>query len=534
MIIRRNDGTGLKTGARTALLALLGVTLHAHAAQDDAASACAALSDLKLRDATVTLAHWTPAGTFNPRVAVSAAAVSAANATAPSAAGPQLNVPEFCRVGATLTPSRDSEIRIEVWLPAPASWNGRFQGVGNGGLAGSIMYAPLSEALNAGYATASTDTGHTGTASSGEWALGHPEKVVDFGYRAVHEMTVAAKDIIKTYYDREARRSYWNGCSEGGNQALSEAQRFPGDYDGILAGAPANYMTRLQTAGNWISQAIHRDPATFVAADKLPLLNRAVLAACDVKDGVVDGVLNDPRTCDYDIAKLRCTSTDSAECLTDAQIDGLKKVYAGPRDASGRKLFPGHMLGSELDWATWIAGTGSPPGNLQHLIQDGFFKHLVFENPQWDWRTFDFAKDVDFADMKVGRAVNQIAPDLSAFKKRGGKLIQYHGWYDPAIAPGNSIDYFESVQSKLGDTSDFYRLFMIPGMNHCRGGPGAVEFDKMAAITRWVEEGVAPEVIVATSLKRDFTRPLCSYPKVAKYKGSGDVKDAESFVCAAP
>jgi feruloyl esterase len=515
------------------MVAALGSTLDANA-QDDATAACAKLTDLEISGATVTLAHQTPAGTFNPR-ALSPAAASAANATAPQASGPQLKVPEFCRVAATLKPSRDSQIRIEVWLPSAASWNGRFQGVGNGGLAGSIMYAPLAEAVSAGYATASTDTGHTGSASSGEWALGHPEKVVDFGYRAIHEMTVAAKIVVDAYYGRRARFSYWNGCSEGGNQALGSVQRFAQDYDGVLAGAPANYMTRLQTAGNWISHAIHKDPATFVPADKLPALNRAVLAACDAKDGVADGVLNDPRACDFDIAQLRCAAGDSAECLSDAQIQGLRKVYAGPRDArTGKQLFPGHMLGSELDWATWIAGAATPPNNLQHLVQDGFFKYLVFEDPKWDWRTFDFGKDVELADRKIGHAVNQIAPDLSAFRKRGGKLIQYHGWYDPAIAPGNSIDYFESVRGKLGDTSDFYRLFMIPGMNHCRGGPGAVDFDKMAVITRWVEEGVAPDAIVAASIKRDFTRPLCSYPKTAKYQGGGDTTDAANFICAAP
>lgn len=535
MICKRRNGDGRKTLPCIAASIAVVLTAGTSWAQGNAEAAdCSRLTGLELRDTTITLAQWTPAGDFDPGTPASVSSAAAANATAPPGrSGTRLKVPTFCRVAATVNPVPDSSIRIEVWLPPSASWNGRLQSVGNGGLAGSIMYPALAEALSAGYATASTDTGHTGTASSGEWALGHPEKVVDFGYRAVHEMTVKAKAIIDAYYGSGPRYSYWNGCSEGGNQALAEAQRFPQDYDGILAGAPANYMTRLQTAGNWISQAIHKDPATFVAAEKLPALNRAILAACDAQDGVRDGILNDPPSCDYDIAKLKCASNENAACLTDAQIVGLKKVYAGPRDVrSGKQLFPGHAPGSELDWATWIVGTNTPPTNMQHLIQNAFFKYLVFEDPQWDWRKFDFGRDVEFAEKKVGHAVNQIAPDLSAFKKRGGKLIQYHGWYDPAIAPGNSIDYFQDVQRAMGDTSEFFRLFMIPGMNHCRGGPGAIEFDKMAAITRWVEEGVEPEAIIATSAKRDFTRPLCSYPKLATYKGSGDINDAANFVCS--
>jgi feruloyl esterase len=497
---------------------------------EDAAVECSSLSGFKLSDTTVTFAQWVPAGTFDPR-----SATASSNATAPAAPGrSQLQVQAFCRIAASIKPSRDSDIRIEVWLPAAAAWNGKFQAVGNGGLAGSIMYPALAEALASSYATASTDTGHTGTASSGEWAKGHPEKVVDFGYRAIHEMTVKAKLIIDAYYGRKARYSYWNGCSEGGNQALSEAQRYAEDFDGILAGAPANYMTRLQTAGNWISQAIHQEPSTFIPVNKLPALNRAVLEACDAKDGVRDGVLNDPRDCDFDISKLQCRDGDRSTCLSADQIAGLKKVYSGPKHAkTGAPLFSGHTLGSELEWGTWIAGTNSPPTNMQHLIQNDFFKYLVFEDAGWDWRSFDFDKDVAFADKKVGDAVNQIAADLSAFRKRGGKIIQYHGWYDPAIAPGNSIDYFESVQREIGDTSDFYRLFMVPGMYHCRGGPGAIEFDRMAAISRWVEQGIVPDTILATSVKRDFTRPLCSYPKVAKFKGSGDPNEASSFVCAA-
>jgi feruloyl esterase len=534
---QQSPRTGLCGRYILGALAIAGVGA-AHAAVDAADAGvesvrCGKLSALKLDAAAITLAQWTPAGTFDPR-SPAAAGSATANATAPPQPGMQVRVPSFCRVAATLQPSRDSSIRIEVWLPAATQWNGRFQAVGNGGLAGSIMYQPMAEALAGSYATASTDTGHSGTAVSGEWALGHPEKVVDFGYRAVHEMTVKAQAIVAAYYGRKPRYSYWNGCSEGGNQALGEAQRFADDYDGILAGAPANYMTHLQAGGNWISQAIHKDPQTFLPAGKLPMINKAVLDACDARDGVRDGVLNDPRDCNYDIAQLRCEAGDGPGCLTDAQIAGIRKVYQGAKQPrTGELIFPGHALGSELEWSNWIAGTATPPTNLQHLIQNDFFKFLVFADANWDWRGFDQERDVALADKKVGRAVNQVAADLDAFRKRGGKMIQYHGWYDPAISPLNSIAYFDSVQHEMHDTSGFYRLFMVPGMYHCRGGPGAHEFDKMAAIVDWVERGAAPEALVAASAKRDFTRPLCSYPKVAKYRGIGSNAEAASFVCAA-
>lgn len=505
--------------ARHALITASAAGSFAVHAADDAAR-CAALSTLKLDATTVTQATWTAAGPLDPNPG--------------STPRMQLQVPAFCRVAATLRPVRDSSIRIEVWLPATPAWNGRFQAVGNGGLAGAILYQPLADALRANYATANTDTGHSGTAVSGEWALGHPERIVDFGHRAVHEMTVKAKAIIDAYYGRKPSYSYWNGCSEGGNQALGEAQRYADDYDGILAGAPANYMTHLQAAGNWISQAIHKDPRTFVPSDKLPALNKAVLAACDATDGVSDGVLNDPRDCNFDVAKLRCSENDSAQCLTDEQIAGIKKVYAGVHNPrTGERIFPGHALGSELEWSNWIAGTASPPTNLQHLIQDSLFRSLVFENANWDWRSFDFDRDLAIAVGKIGDAVNQINPDLSALKQRGGKLIQYHGWYDPAISPLNSIAYFDSVQRRMGDTSSFYRLFMVPGMAHCGGGPGATEFDRMGAIVKWVEQGIAPEAVPAASAKREFTRPLCSYPQVARYDGSGSNREAANFICAA-
>ena len=521
--------------------AALAQTNEIAAAPADFEKKCAALAQSVLPDTQITRAEWVAPGKLQ---------LSAATPL-PNAEG----LPAFCRVGATLKPEPDSHIEIEVWLPGE-SWNGRFQAVGNGGLAGSITYAAMTGALAGGYATASTDTGHKGSPTSGEWALGHPAKVADFGYRAVHEMTLKAKALVTAFYTQPAKYSYWNGCSEGGNQALGEAQRYPNDYDGILAGAPANYMTHLQAGGNWISQAIHKERTSFIAESKLPLINDAVLAACDAADGVRDGVLEDPRTCQFDIAELQCKGGDNEDCLTAAQVRGLRQIYEGVKPQlmavqakkkkrlrrqpaqpprMGKQVFPGHTLGSELEWRGWIAGTDSPPQNLQHQIQNDFFKYLVFENPNWDWKTFKFDRDVDYADQKIGPIVNQTDPDLRTFKARGGKLLHYHGWYDPAISPLNSVNYFQSVRAKMGDTASFYRLFMVPGMAHCRGGPGATEFDPMAPIVEWVEQGKAPDSILGSKLKEGQvvrTRPICAFPKTAKYRGSGSTDDAANFQCS--
>jgi Tannase and feruloyl esterase len=497
-----------------AFLALLtvpaAVRLHA------APVTCESLAQLKLEDTVIAEAKSVSAGPltiqgFGPPTTV--------------------NLPAYCRVTGSIHPTADSDIAFEVWLPV--DWNGRFQAVGNGGLAGSIGTSEMADALRAGYATAGTDTGHTGTPITGDWALGHPEKIIDFGYRAVHLMTVQAKAVITAFYGSPAQYSYWNGCSEGGGQALSEAQRFPADYNGILAGAPANYFVHLQAGGNWISQAIHKDPATFLPPEKLPAITAAVLAQCDAADGVKDGILEDPRTCKFDPAVLECKGADSSTCLTRPQMEGLRKIFEGAKNPrTGQQVFPGTMPGGENGWGLWIAGTAVPPRDLQHLIMMGFFPYFVFNNPAWDWTTFDFDTDVTLADQKVGVILNQINPDLSAFKKDGGRLLQYHGWNDPAISPLNSVNYFESVQAKMGDTAGFYRLFMMPGVEHCGGGPGPSQFDKMAVIVDWVEHGKAPDSIVVSGHGR--TRPLCPYPQIAKYKGTGSTDSAENFACAEP
>jgi feruloyl esterase len=466
---------------------------------------CEKLKSLSLRDTTITMAEAVGAGNFSP----------------PS--GPAIkDLPAFCRVAAILTPSKDSEIKIEVWLPE-AGWNGKFQGVGNGGWSGAIGYQALSKALAQGYATASTDTGHSG--GSGSFALGHPEKLIDFAYRSVHEMTVKGKAIIAAYYGDGPTLSYWNGCSSGGKQGLKEAQRFPADYDGIIAGAPANYWTHLVTGSLWIAQAVHKDEASYIPASKYPLIHKAVLEACDAMDGVKDGVIEDPARCRFDPKILECKTDDSAACLTPPQVEAVRKIYAPSKNPrTGQEIFPGLAPGSELGWSG-LAGPQAFPIAADH------FKYVVFKDPAWDWRTLNFDTDVALADKTDDGMLNATDPDLKAFIAHGGKLLMYHGWTDQLIPPQNSINYYRSVPETLKSS---VRLFMVPGMNHCAGGEGTSNFDAVGAMEQWVEQKKAPERIAASHIANgaiDRTRPLCPYPQVAQYKGSGSTNEAANFVC---
>jgi feruloyl esterase len=447
---------------------------------------------------------------------------------APAAAvGPVL--PAHCRIAATLKPSADSVIDIEVWMPEPSSWNQKFQAVGNGGWAGVISYAAMATAVGEGYATASTDTGHKG--GNALFAIDHPEKLTDFAYRAVHEMTVTAKELISKFYSRAPRLSYWNGCSTGGRQGLMSAQKYPEDFDAILAGAPANYQTHLHTWDLSVSTPVLKDTAGAVSAAKLDLVNKAVLNACDAKDGVADGVLNDPTKCTFDVASLQCKAGDADNCLTAPQVAAMKRVYEPVKTSSGQVVFPGKMPGAESGFGAYIAGQNAPG------ISVGSFQ-VAYNNANWDWRTFDVNKDLPIVDQKVGAIVNAVNPDLSKFKARGGKLLMYHGWNDTAISPGNAIDYYTSVQKKMGGKQDdFIRLFMAPGMNHCGGGPGPNQVNWMAALERWREAGVAPERIDASRVANnriEVSRPLCPYPQVAVYNGKGTTNDAGNFSCKNP
>jgi feruloyl esterase len=455
-----------------------------------------------------------------------------------------------------MTPSTDSDIRFEVWLPA-AGWNGKFQGVGNGGFAGTISYAGLADAVTHGYAGASTDTGHAEkVGTSAAWALRHPEKVTDFGYRAIHLTAAAGKESIRAFYGEPPRRSYFNSCSNGGRQALMEAQRFPADYDGILAGAPANYWTHLLATAAAGSRATLAEPASYISAAKLPAIEAAALAACDASDGVKDGVIENPLQCRFDPSVLQCKGPESDSCLTVPQLAALKALYGGLRDSKGQTVFPGLSPGGEAEpvgWSPWITGD-APEKSAMFAYSSQFFRNIVYGNPDWDVRTFDPDRDTRAADDKAARDLNATDPDLSEFKKHGGKLILYHGWADAAIPAVNAINYYRSVADRMGDkpVGTFVRLYMVPGMEHCGGGAGPNSFgqtgtprgdrfhDIEAALETWVDQGIAPDRIIATRYKKGAdpasgilrTRPLCPYPQIAKWKGTGSTDDAANFVCA--
>jgi feruloyl esterase len=474
-----------------------------------AAVPCESLANLALPHSAITLAQTVPAGQLTlPPGAVP---------TFPGFPAPNFgNLPAFCRVAATLKPTSDSQIKIEVWMPM-SSWNGKLESVGNGAWAGSISYRDLATAITAGYAAASTDTGHTETTAA--FVVGHPERLIDFAYRAVHEMTIAAKAIAAGYYVSGPVRAYFNGCSTGGRQALTEAQRFPDDYDGIIAGAAANYPTHLQGAQVWTTEITNQSDG-YIPPAKYPLIHNAVLEACDALDGVKDRVLEDPRRCHFDPQTIACKGPDAPTCLTSAQLEVARKVYTGP----GASLFPGLERGSELGWATL---SGPKPMALAAET----YQYLVFKDPNWDYLKFDAARDIAIADKVAGPIMNAIDPNLAPFFRHGGKLLMYHGWADPGIAPQNSVNYFSSVAK----TSDSIRLFMVPGMGHCAGGDGTDDFDKIGTLDSWVASGKAPDHIPAAHRTKgvvDRTRPLCSYPQTAHYKGSGSTDDAANFLCA--
>ena len=467
------------------------------------ADTCESLATLSLKNGTVTAAASVAAGAFR-------------------------DVPAFCRVAATLKPTGDSDIKMEVWLPA-AGWNGKFEANGNGGWSGSISPNTLAAGLRRGYATAMTDTGHQG--SSASFALGHPEKLIDFGYRSEHEMTVAAKAIVTAFFGRAPQLSYWSGCSAGGRQALMEAQRYPADFDGIIAGAPGMNWTGRALESVWVAQAVHKDEASYIPPSKYPLIHAAVLQACDALDGAKDGIVEDPRRCDFDPGTLQCEHGDGPSCLTTAQVEAARKIYSVRKDArTGRLILPGLSRGSELGWAT-MGG----PEPLSIALE--FFKYVVFENPAWQYRSFRFDEDVERALSAERGLLNALNPDLKPFLARGGKLIQYHGWNDPQIPPGFSVDYYDSVVKASGGAAKLngsYRLFMVPGMGHCGGGEGTASFDMLGELERWVEKGKAPDRITASRLKNGVanrTRPLCPWPQQAVYKGSGNLDDEASFQC---
>ncbi len=517
------------TGSMALALAVASALAHTALAADaggDVAARCAALASQALPNTRITLAQ----------------AIQQPGFTVPGTeANPVVVQAAFCRVAGTVEPA----INFEVWMPL-ANWNGRFQGVGLGALLGAIQYQPMAASVAKGYAVASTDTGHKSGGGDATWVIGADGKlntglVNDWAHRGIHEMTVKSKAIVSAFYGNPARYSYFTGCSSGGHQALTEAQRYPEDYNGILAGAPANYWTHLQ-AGQ-IAFGLHArvDPATDLEKpiDKFALIHAAALKACDANDGVKDGVIENPLKCEFKPASLLCKGADSASCLTAPQVTAVEKIYADAKGSDGKSVFPGFAPGSEPGWQRMAS--------IQVPWAANFYRYFVFQNPAWNYATLDLVKDVALADKTVGPILNSVNADLTPFAKRGGKLIQYHGWADWGISPYNSINYYESVVGHtagghpesvaLPETQKFHRLFMVPGMEHCRGGPGPDSFDGLSSLEGWVEKGIAPEQIVASKIeggKTTRTRPLCAYPKVAKYKGPGSTDEATSFECALP
>jgi len=505
---------------------------------------CEKLSSLVISHTSITLAQTVAAGTFQgPPAQFSGVDISAL----------YKSMPTFCRVVAESKPTSDSDIKLEVWMPV-SGWNGKLQGLGNGGFAGLIDDMSLAQAIKAGYAAAATDTGHTGTPIEAAWALGHPEKVVDFGHRGIHEMTLVAKELVKSFYGKAAQRAYFAGCSDGGREALMEAQRYPEDYDGIVAGAPANNWTPLLTTAVYDTQALTMDAGSFIPPAKISTIGTAVNAACDELDGVRDGILNDPRQCHFDPSTIQCKGEDSNNCLTAAQVRTLKKLYAGTPDSAGRIVFPGYLPGAEEGqggWGLWITGPAQAK-SLMAFFGIGFYSDFVYEKADWDYKTFAVDAGLKAANDKTAQALNATDPDMKAFKAHGGKLILYHGWNDPAISALNTVQYYDSVIAKMGqkDVDGFVRLYMAPGMQHCGSGPGTDSFGGVgeaadpqhninAALELWVEKGTAPGTIIASKFEGEdhthakMTRPLCAYPQLSKYKGNGDSNDAASFVCEA-
>lgn len=510
--------------------------------------ACEKLTTLSIASAKITLAQTVAAGAFaGPPEPFSGRDMSDFYKT----------LPAFCRVTAEAKPTTDSNIKMEIWLPS-SGWNGKLQGIGNGGFAGLIDDIQIGNAVKHGYAATATDTGHNGMPAQADWALGHPEKIADFGHRGVHEMTRVAKEVVKAYYKKAARRAYFAGCSDGGREALMEAQRYPEDYDGILAGAPANNWTPLLSTSIVDTQVLTRDAASFIPPAKIHTIAAAVNAACDELDGVKDGILNDPRQCHFDPAAIQCRGADAESCLTAPQVAALKALYTGPHDSHGRMIFPGFLPGAEEGengWALWITGP-APLKSLMAYFGLGFFPNFVYDTKSWDYKTFQVDAGLKAANDRTAAALNATNPDLKAFEARGGKLVMYHGWNDPAISALNTVDYYERMVARMGqkDVDSFVRLYMVPGMQHCGGGPGADSFGQVgalnfddpthsvdAALEGWVEKGTAPSTIFASKYPSEedhsraiMTRPLCVYPQAAKYRGSGDANDAANFTCEVP
>lgn len=497
-----------------------------------AAGSCAALAGLALPDGKVVAAEDVAKGGM--------VSTQQGSPGLPSQAA-------FCRVHAVLTPTPESSIRVEVWLPEIAAWNGKLLGAGNGGYGGSLLLPQLTMqgALARGYATVGTDMGHLGAADTdAKWALNQPERIVDFGHRANHLAAAVGRSVIAAYYGSGPKAAYFQGCSDGGREALMEARRYPHDYDAIIAGAPANAWTRLMTAFMADDRAVFGRPESVIPNAKLKLLQDAAIAQCDARDGLKDGVIDDPRTCRFDPAVLQCKAGDGPSCLTGPQVAAARALYRGAQAPGGKRFFPGYMPGAEAvpgTWDVWLTGPKAQHG----VFATEFFRYMVYSKPDWQPEGFNLVREYAAA-RRLAPTLDSDDPDIGAFLKRGGKLILYHGWNDAAIAPENTIAYYQSVLKRQPGAAGSVRLFMVPGMSHCLAGPGPNVFDALGTLDRWHEGSAAPESLIATKYDNDLfgylgfpakplrTRPLCAYPKVARWNGKGSSDDAANFTCTAP
>ena len=507
------------------LVVLMLGSIHAQTSPPSAES-CAALGKVSLANVTITSASFVAAGTMPaPPGRGGGAGTAAVNLFA--------DLPAVCRVRATLRPTADSDIKMELWLPA--TWNGKFKGTGNGGLGGGagVGLNALAAGVRRGYATAGHNTGHDGDSS---YALEHPEKIKDFGYRATHEMTVTSKALVRAFYGKAPTLSYMAEGGGGTIAALSSAQRYPADYDTIAITGMSSYLTRHTFAQMWIWQATHKDAASFIPPDRYPVLHDAVLAACDTRDGLKDGVVGDPLGCRFDLATVQCKESASASCLTAPQVEAARKIYQGPKHArTGAELYSPLYPGSELGWGQ-LAGGDQPLG-----IPVEFFKFYVLRDPSWDYRTrpLNFDSDVAASDRPEIQPVNAVDPDLRRFFARGGKLLLIDGWNDTAVPPKVAINYFNRVVAAVGErqTRESMRFFMVPGMGHGPGTAGAdnFDFDALALIEQWKEKNVVPDQLIVGHYKdgkRVGSRLVCQFPRVAFYTG-GDSEDPASFECRA-
>ena len=503
-----------------------------------AAPNCDALNGLKLADTSITEARVNSSGAFTPPGARSR---------------PLEKLPTFCAVKGILKPTPTSAIQFEVWLPE-SGWNGKLHVVGNGGLAGTISYAAMADALRDGFAAASTDTGHTSTEPS-TW-LEDRERLIDYSYRGLHLTTVNAKSILQSYYTQPAKYAYYSGCSTGGKQGLMDAQRFPADFDGILAGDAANVWTRQMASEVW-NGVVTSSPDTNLPKEKLQLVQDRAIAACDLLDGAADGLVSNPIKCHFDPGTLQCSGADSPNCLTKGQVEAVRNVYGGPKNPlTGKAVYPGMYPGGEMGWASGVVINRTTTSGVS---SNAFWSYALFHNKDWPFRTLDFARDLERADKELAPITDATDPNLEPFRRLNHKLIYYHGAADPLIPAQNGVNYFESVvvtQKSLDRTQGFYRTFLVPGLYHCSGGPGPIAFgtsgeapagqsdadhDIFKALQRWVESGNAPAKVIATKYVDNdaakgvaFQRPLCPHPQVPMYKGSGDLNDAGNFSCVAP